>query len=70
MFDFFATVTGWLVTIGNFFISLLESLLLAIVALTSASSLPLFLIQFMPAILGASISIVVSVMVVKFLLGR
>lgn len=70
MFDFFGTILGWLQTLANFIVSLVESLILAIVALSASSSLPLTLVSFMPAILGASITIVVAVMVVKFLIGR
>lgn len=70
MFDFFGTILGWLQTLANFIVSLVESLILAIVALSASSSLPLTLVSYMPAILGASITIAVAVMVVKFLIGR
>lgn len=70
MFDFFSTVLGWFQTLANFIISLVESLILAIVALINSIQLPIILIGYMPAVIGASISIIIAIMVVKFLLGR
>lgn len=70
MFDFMSTLLGWLQTIANFIISLVESLILAILAITHSVSLPVALIGHMPMILGASISIVVAICVAKFIIGR
>lgn len=70
MFDFIGTILGYFQTLANFLINLVESLVLAIVALINSVQLPITLIGHMPAIIGASISIVIALMVVKFLIGR
>lgn len=70
MFDFMSTLLGWLQTLANFIINLVESLILAVFAITQSVSLPLALIGHVPMIIGASISIVVAVCVAKFIIGR
>lgn len=70
MFDWLNSISGFFATIWQFVQNLIESLITGIGILASSTSLPLAMIRFMPAIIGASISIVMVVGVVKFVVGR
>lgn len=70
MFDFFEKILGFIESIWQFFINLINSTILAIETLLSSIILPLELASIVPSILGASVSIVVSLAIVKFIVGR
>lgn len=70
MFDWLNSISGFFETIWQFVQNLIGSLITGIGILASSTSLPLAMIRFMPAIIGASISIVMVVGVVKFVVGR
>ena len=70
MFSFFEQVTGWVNTLFQFFINLIESLLQAVIFLSSAIPFSTHLTVYMPSIVGSSIVCVVAIFLIKFLLGR
>ena len=70
MFDFFEKVLGFFDTIFNFFINLIESYLMAINVVAESIRLPIFLSGFLPAFLGAALLIVISLSVIKLIVGR
>lgn len=71
MNEFFSQIVGFFETVFQFFVNVIESLLLAINMLIKA--LPIILnvgIVYMPAIIGSSLMIVCAVSIVKFIIGR
>lgn len=70
MFDFFNHVIGYIESIWQFFINIINSLIMAVETLAKAVSLPLELIAYVPGILGGAITLVVSLSIVKFIVGR
>ena len=70
MFDFFEKILGFIETVFEFFINLVESLFMAIEVLAKAVVFPIELSGLMPSILGSAMLIVVSLAVVKFIVGR
>lgn len=70
MFDFFSQILGFIETVFEFFINFIESLFQAFVVLLSAIELPIQLVGFLPQILGSAMIIVVSLGVIKFIIGR
>ena len=70
MFDFFNKVIGFIETVFEFFINLVESLFMALQVLVEAIRVPIFLSGFLPAVLGSALIVVVSLAVVKFIVGR
>lgn len=70
MFDFFEKVLGFIQTVFDFFINLIKSLLMAFNVLAEAIRVPIYLSGFLPAILGAALLVVVSLAVIKFIVGR
>ena len=70
MFDFFSKILGFIETVFEFFINLVESLFMALEVLTKAIVFPLELSGLMPSILGSAMLIVVSLAVAKFIVGR
>lgn len=71
MNEFFSQVVGFLEVLFQFVVNLVEGLLLAINVLFNSSSFVLFVgAVYMPAIIGASVMIVVAVSVVKFIIAR
>lgn len=70
MFDFFNQVLGFIQTVFDFFISLVESLILGISLLVSSIDLPLLLVGYVPPILGSAIVVCFSIYIIKFLIGR
>lgn len=70
MFDFFDKIIGFLETLWDFFINLVNSLIIALSATVTAATLPVTLMPFLPAIIGSSVMIVIAFAVVKFIIGR
>ena len=70
MFDFFEKILGFIETVFEFFINLVESLFMALEVLTKAVVFPIELSGLMPSIIGSAMLIVVSLSVVKFIVGR
>lgn len=70
MFDFFEKTLGIIESVFEFFINFCESLFLATEVLTKAVVFPMELAGLMPNIIGSSMLIVISLAVVKFIIGR
>lgn len=70
MFDFFSKILGFIETVFEFFINLVESLFMALEVLTKSIVFPLELSGLMPSIIGSAMAIVVALAVAKFIVGR
>ncbi len=70
MFDFFSQVLGYLEVAWSYFINLIESLLMAIGFLISATSFSTAIVSYMPPIIGSAIVVFLAIFLVKFLAGR
>lgn len=70
MIDFFSKIWGVVETLLELVWSLVESLLTAIVTISSAGVLTASLLSIVPAFIGASITIVFAIAVVKFIIAR
>ncbi|MBQ2858608.1 MAG: hypothetical protein IJA45_01805 [Oscillospiraceae bacterium] len=70
MFDFFNQIIGYVQTAFEFLLNLIESLIMAVVYVTTSSGVVLSMAQFMPAIIGTCVVITVAIAVIKFLIGR
>lgn len=70
MFDFLSSILGWLATLADYIISFFDSVSIAVVALSNSIALPLTLVGYMPVFIGSSITVIVAIMIVKFLIGR
>lgn len=70
MFDFFSKVLGYLEVAWSYFINLIESLLMAIGFLISATSFSTAIVSYMPPIIGSAIAVFLAIYLVKFLAGR
>lgn len=70
MFDFFSSVAGYISVFFDYFLSLINSFAQAVVLLASAVSLPQSIVGYMPGVVGASMLCIVSVGVIKFIIGR
>lgn len=70
VFEWLNSISGFFETIWQFLQNLINSLLTGIGILTATTGFPIAILRFVPAIIGASISIVVVIGVLKFLLGR
>ena len=70
MFEFFDKVVGFFERAWEMLVNLIESLLLAITVATNASGIGLALVRYMPMMIGAAITVVTAVSVVKLLAGR
>ena len=70
MANFFNQILGAIETALTFLFNFINSLVMAIDSITFAVALPPVLAGFLPGIVGSAIIIVVSLAVVKFLVGR
>lgn len=70
MFDFFDKILGFIESAWQFVINIINSLVIALETLTQSVTLPLKLVAYVPGILGSAITIVVSLAIVKFIVGR
>ena len=69
MFKFFDSLMDFIFTIWNLVVNSISSLINAIVVVTQATTVPLQLISYVPAVIGASITLVVGIGVIKLVLG-
>lgn len=70
MFDFFDKIIGYIETLWNLVVGLVQSLLMAIKFLLTGTDAVLYLVGFLPAIIGSCVAIFLFIFVIKFLLGR
>ena len=70
MFDFFAKLLGFAEQAFGFLIHFIGSLFTGLSVLQSSLTFPVFLSAFLPNILGTAVICVVSISVVKFIIGR
>lgn len=70
MFDFFNQISGFAVSLFQFFVNLVESLIQAVIFMGSGVSFSLAIVPFMPSIIGTAIVIFIAIFVIKFLIGR
>lgn len=70
MFDFFEKILGFVDAVWNYFVNLIDSLILAVVFLGSSSNFATAIIGFMPPIIGTAIVVFLAIYVIKFLIGR
>lgn len=70
MFDFFAKIIGYIEVAFDYFLNLIESLIMAVGFLASAGSFTTSLIPFMPPIIGTAMVIFIAIFLIKFLIGR
>ena len=70
MFDFIDAIFGFLEAIGTWIQGFFEMLFLALDALETLVTLPVFLIGVLPPILSTSLTLTLLVFLVKFILGR
>lgn len=70
MLDFFNWIVNFFETIGEFITMLIDSLLTAISVIVSAVAIPVVFTGLIPQILLTSMLALVSLAVIKFLLGR
>lgn len=70
MLDFFSKVLGYLESFFEYFINILDSLFMGLEILAKSIVFPFELSGFLPSIIGSAMIIVISLVVVKFILGR
>ncbi len=70
MLDFFGTIIGYIETIWDFFLNLINSLLTLISALASAILLPPVVALAAPSFLAASVTAVAGIAICKLIIGR
>lgn len=70
MFDFFNLISGFAVSLFQFFVNLVESLIQAVIFMGAGGAFAAAIVPFMPSIIGTSIVIFLAIFVIKFLIGR
>lgn len=70
MLEFFNDIFGYFNIFWQFLQNIIESITMSIVMLTQTLTFPLQLVGYMPAIIGTSITMVVAIATVKFIIGR
>ena len=70
MFDFFGKISGFAVSLFQFFVNLVESLIQAVIFMGSGVAFAGAIVPFMPSIIGTAIVIFLAIFVIKFLIGR
>lgn len=70
MFEFFDKILGFFETLFSFFFSLIETIVVSLGMLLQMVDVPFTFSPLLPSLLYTSMSIVISVGVIKFLLGR
>lgn len=70
MFEFFDTIAGYFELIGQYLLTIIESLISFVTLIPQAGSFPLSIVGFMPHILGTSILTIVGVSIIKLIVGR
>lgn len=70
MLDFFNTIVGYVETIWNFFWGLCQSLLMAIKFLLTGTDAVLYLVGFLPVVIGGAVVVFFFIYILKFIIGR
>ena len=70
MFDFFEKILGYVESFFEFFVNIAENTFTVLEVLTKAVVFPTELAGIMPNLIGACMLTVVSVSVIKFIIGR
>lgn len=70
MLDFFGKIIGYIETVWNLVIGFVQSLLMSIKFLLTGTDAVLYLVGFLPAIIGSCIVIFLFIHILKFILGR
>lgn len=70
MFDFFSKILGFVEVVFDYFVNLIESLLIAVYFTGTAVSFTTYLVPFMPAIIGSAIVVFLAIYLIRFLIGR
>ena len=70
MFDFFSKILGFVEVVFDYFVNLIESLLMAVYFTGTAVSVTTYLVPFMPAIIGSAIVVFLAIYLIRFLIGR
>ena len=70
MFDFFDTIVGYVETLWNFIWGLGQSLLMAIKFLLTGTDAVLYLVGFLPVVIGGAVVVFFFIHILKFLIGR
>lgn len=68
MVDFFTSIGNGILTIVQFIVNLVDSLLTAIAILAQSSGMIASLMTYFPAILGSAVAVTSSIFIVRFLL--
>ena len=69
MLNFFDMIADFFANIWQMLINIVTSLTNAIIIVSSATSLPVQLLAFVPSFIGASVSIVFAIGVTKLIIG-
>lgn len=70
MWDGLSQIIAYLTQMGQYILSIVESMIMGLVFLASSLTFPQILTGYMPSIIGTSILCTVAVFVFKFLVGR
>lgn len=70
MFDFFNQLLGFVEVTFSFFMNVIESLIQAITFVVTSVPFVFALASYMPAIIASCMIIIVSIAIVKFIIGR
>ena len=70
MLDFITQILGYVEMLWSYFVNFLTTLLLFFDTVAGAMALPLGMIGYLPPMIGTAVTVVVSVSVVKLILGR
>lgn len=70
MFNFFGQIIGYIETLWSLVVGFVQSLLMTLKFLLTGTDAVLYLVGFLPSVIGASIVVFLAVTIVKFILGR
>lgn len=70
MFDFFEKILGFVQTLFNFVLNIINSLIMALQMVVSVVTVPTFISTFLPPVLCSAVLIFTAIYVVKFIIGR
>ena len=70
MLDFFDKIIGYLETVWNLVVGFVESMLMAVKFLLTGTDAVLYLVGFLPSIIGSCVAIFLAISLIKFILGR
>lgn len=70
MFDALSKILGFIETLFNFVLNIINSLFMALQMIASVITVPTFVASFLPPVLYSAVLIFTAVFVVKFIIGR